>query len=76
MGPVSAANGVVYAGSMFDQKMYAFDAENGEILWTFTADGHVMSAPTIFNGKLLWGAGYSMVPGGEDNKLYIFGLPE
>ena len=30
--------GVIYAGS-YEDRVYALDAENGELLWTFKADG-------------------------------------
>ncbi|MBV1882223.1 MAG: PQQ-binding-like beta-propeller repeat protein [Pseudomonadales bacterium] len=77
MGPVSAANGVVYAGSMLDRAMHAYDAKTGKILFSYTADGHVNSAPTISNGRLFWGSGYQFIDqSGYDNKLIIFKLPD
>lgn len=71
MGPMTVANGVVFAGSM-DEKghMYAMDARNGTILWSFESGGSVMSAPSIADGVLYWGSGYST--GFNNNKLYAF----
>ena len=58
-GPVSVANGVVYAGSM-DPKGYmrALDAATGEILWSFPSGGSVASGPAIADGMVFWGSGY------------------
>lgn len=70
-GPLSVANGVVFAGSI-DGNMYALDASSGEILWSKKTDGSINSAPTISDGELYWGAGYPV--GFSDNKLYKFSL--
>ena len=58
-GPVSVANGVVYAGSM-DPKGYmrALDAVSGKILWSFASGGSVASGPAIADGMIFWGSGY------------------
>ncbi len=74
MGPITVANGVMYAGSMDPEgHMYAFDGATGAILWSFASGGSVMSAPSIVNGVLYWGSGYSI--GFNNNKLYAFTLP-
>jgi len=58
-GPVSVANGVVYAGAM-DPKGYmrALDAATGKILWSFASGGSVASGPAIADGMVFWGSGY------------------
>jgi polyvinyl alcohol dehydrogenase (cytochrome) len=58
-GPVSVANGVVYAGAM-DPKGYmrALDAATGKILWSFASGGAVASGPAIADGMVFWGSGY------------------
>jgi polyvinyl alcohol dehydrogenase (cytochrome) len=58
-GPVSVANGVVYAGSM-DPKGYmrALNAATGDILWSFPSGGSVASGPAIADGMVFWGSGY------------------
>ena len=73
-GAVSTANGVVYAGS-YSGNMYALDARAGRILWSFSSGGSVIDAPSIVNGSLFWGSGYSRIrPGTPNNKLFAFGL--
>jgi polyvinyl alcohol dehydrogenase (cytochrome) len=84
-GFLTAANGVVYAGSAegTGANMYALDASTGAVLWTFESGGSVFSAPAVVHGKLYWGSGYTRngaCPTGfntciANNKLYSFGLP-
>jgi polyvinyl alcohol dehydrogenase (cytochrome) len=84
-GFVTAANGVVYAGSAAGSggNMYALDAGSGAVLWTFESGGSVFSAPAVVHGRLFWGSGYTRngaCPNGFDtcvanDKLYAFGLP-
>ena len=73
MGPMTVANGVVFAGSMDREgHMHALDAATGEILWSFASGGSVMSAPSIDGGVVYWGSGYST--GFDNAKLFAFGL--
>jgi polyvinyl alcohol dehydrogenase (cytochrome) len=67
---------VMYAGSS-SGFMYALDAATGKILWSFASGGSVKSGPSIVDGVLYWGSGYSVASfGGEagGNKLYAFSL--
>ncbi len=74
-GPLTLANGLVYAGSMDREgHMYAMDAETGEILWSFESGGSVCAGPTVVNGNLYWGSGYRN--GFSNNRFYAFSLPE
>ena len=74
-GAVSVANGVVYAGS-YSGSMYALDAHTGNILWSFSSGGSVIDGPSIVDGTVYWGSGYSRIPPGiGNNKLYAFHLP-
>ena len=58
LGAVSVSNGVVYAGSMSGH-MYALDAENGKIGWTYLGAGSSNAGPAIDNdGAVFWGNGY------------------
>jgi polyvinyl alcohol dehydrogenase (cytochrome) len=60
MGPVSSANGVVFAGAMnATGSMYAFNAANGNILWSFESGASVISGPAIVDGNVYWGTGYT-----------------
>ena len=74
LGSVSVANGVVYAGS--DDAaghMYALDAKTGQVLWSFASGGSVIDGPSIVDGTLFWGSGYSR-NGTGNHKLYAFSL--
>jgi polyvinyl alcohol dehydrogenase (cytochrome) len=81
LGFVSAANGVVYAGSNAGtgQNMYALDGATGKILWGFASGGAVISGAAVVNGTVYWGSGYyiSTCPAaapscGNNDKLYAF----
>jgi len=88
LGFVSAANGVVYAGStaVSGNTMYALDAANGTILWRFASGGSVISGAAIVDGTVYWGSGYLFgcacpgLPtaqpcvGGQNNKVYAFSV--
>ena len=72
---MTVANGVFFAGSLSGD-MVALDASNGKLLWKFASGGSVVCGPSIVNGTLYWGSGYSMFGAGTDNnKLYAFSLP-
>ena len=82
LGPVSEADGVVYAGSMdpspTDPDMFALSASTGKILWAFPSGASVNSSPAIVNGVVYWGSGYSRLgpslPFSGNDKLYAFSL--
>ena len=79
LGPLSVANGIVYAGSMdtkaADPTMFALDATSGAILWSFAAGSSVNAAPAVVGNSLYWGAGYAHSSGTGNTKLYAFALP-
>jgi polyvinyl alcohol dehydrogenase (cytochrome) len=58
LGPVSVANGVVYAPSM-SGTMRALDAANGKTLWSFQAAGSVNTGAVVVDGVVYWGSGYN-----------------
>lgn len=74
LGYVSAANGVVYAGSKIAKgsNMYALNASTGAILWSFASNGQVRSGAAIVGDQVFWGTGYS---GGPNHRFYAFTLP-
>ena len=78
LGPVSSANGIVYAASMAKtgNEMYALDSATGAILWSFGAGSSVNAAPAIVDGSVYWGSGYSRsgVEGTGNTKLFGFTL--
>ena len=87
LGPVSVANGVVYASSFGGPvhffpgppnppapTMFALDAKDGKQLWQFTSGGSVNAGPAIVDGRVYWGSGYSNLGLGDPNgKLFAFG---
>jgi polyvinyl alcohol dehydrogenase (cytochrome) len=76
LGPVSVANGVVYAPSM-SGTMYALDAANGKTLWTYQAAGSVNTGASVVNGTVYWGDGYNhlFIPGWTGSTtFYAFSL--
>lgn len=84
LGPVSVANGVVYASSFGGQvgvpgssngkpTMFALDATTGAQLWSYSTPGSVNASPSIVDGSLYWGSGYSnLFLGDGDPHLYAF----
>jgi polyvinyl alcohol dehydrogenase (cytochrome) len=61
IGPLSTANGVVYAPSMSGH-MYALAAGSGEILWDQQGPGSSNAGAAIVDGTVYWGNGYSRLP--------------
>ena len=53
---VTAAAGRVYFGSSVDDSVRCLDANNGEVLWTFTTGGPVRVAPTIAHDHVYFGS--------------------
>jgi len=80
IGFVSAANGVVYGGSVATTgtNMYALDAATGKILWSFASGGSVTGGAAIVAGSVYWGSGYCgtecFTAPTNNNKVYAFGL--
>jgi polyvinyl alcohol dehydrogenase (cytochrome) len=77
LGPLTVANGVVYAGSMArdGDNMFALDAATGQVLWRFASGGSVNAGPAVVNGTVYWGSGYTNLHlGSQNNKLYAFDL--
>jgi polyvinyl alcohol dehydrogenase (cytochrome) len=74
-GAASVANGVLYVGS-YSGTMYAIDARNGNILWSFASGGSVIDGPSIVDGVVYWASGYKRyAPGTPNNKVCAFDLP-
>lgn len=78
-GPMAVANGVVYAPSTAGtgDNMFALNAANGAILWSFPSGGSVVAGAAIANGTVFWGSGYGKIrlPGFiGNNKFYAFSL--
>jgi polyvinyl alcohol dehydrogenase (cytochrome) len=76
VGQVSAADGVVYAGSSTGH-MYALNGATGHILWDFLGQGSSIAGPAIVNGVVYWGNGYARLgsTGTASTTFYAFALP-
>jgi polyvinyl alcohol dehydrogenase (cytochrome) len=76
-GPMTVANGVVYAPSMGAAKpcapepcapkrdlpnMFALDAATGKVLWSYSSGGSVNAGAVVADGVVYWGSGYSQLP--------------
>lgn len=80
LGPVSAAGGVVFGGSMDknagDATMFALNGATGAVLWTYTPGSTVIAGPAIVDNWVYWGAGYRRFGlGTPNNYLYAFSVP-
>ncbi len=74
-GALSVANGVLYGGSM-DGHMYAMDAATGAVLWSFQGIGASNAGPSVVNGVVYWGNGYSNFHEGKGSTtVYAFSVP-
>jgi polyvinyl alcohol dehydrogenase (cytochrome) len=81
LGPMTTANGVVYApsmaGSATSPNMFALDAATGSIRWSFAAGASVNAGASLANDTVYWGSGYSNlgISGFTgNNKFYAFTL--
>ncbi len=81
LGPVTVANGVVYAASMAGAAtaptMLALNAATGATVWQFASGASTIAGASIANDTIYWGSGYSNlgIPGFTgNNKLYAFTL--
>lgn len=77
-GPITVtgrgANKLVFAGSS-KGFIRAYDARSGKILWEFDTGGAVGGGPTVVDGVLYVGSGYTFLRIGKgNNKLYAFSL--
>lgn len=49
------AEGKVFVGTVTHQTVFAIDADNGKIVWHYTAGGRIDSSPTFYQGLVLFG---------------------
>lgn len=77
-GPVSVANGIVYACSLnpVGPNMIAMDAASGAIKWQYASGSSCLGGAAIVNGTVYWGTGYrTFAPlTTAGNKLFAFTL--
>ena len=79
IGPLSVADGVVFASSMASAAaaptMLALDAASGQTLWTYASGSSVNAGASIVDGTVYWGSGYTHlgIPGyTTNNKFFAF----
>lgn len=73
-GAVSTANGVVFGCNLDPNNgtMYALNAANGKVLWSFDSGGACSAGPAIADGVVFWGSGTSNGTG--PLKFFAFSL--
>ncbi len=54
-GTASYHDGVLYIGS-YDHNLYALEADNGNFIWKYAADGGIVSKPAINDDKVYFGS--------------------
>lgn len=60
-GPVTVANGVVFAGSTNAKgPIYAIDARTGKIMWSYQTGASVNGGISVSNGCIYVGHGYTL----------------
>ncbi|KAL5722666.1 hypothetical protein ACHQM5_006157 [Ranunculus cassubicifolius] len=71
-GPVTVANSVVFAGSDDPEgAIFAIDARNGKILWSYDTGATVHGGASVSNGCIFIGHGYSVNAG--DSPIFTSG---
>ncbi|KAK1567485.1 hypothetical protein Q3G72_012734 [Acer saccharum] len=60
-GPVTLANGVLFAGSTHGKgQIYAMNAKTGKVLWSYDTGGTVYGEMSVRNGCIYIGNGYTV----------------
>lgn len=72
--PVSAVPGVAFVGTS-DAVMTALDTATGKPLWTFKPPDKTACGPSIVNGRVIWGYGFSLFGGPGKGGVISFTLP-
>ena len=79
IGPLTAADGVVFvssmAGSPTAPTMLALNAATGQTLWTYASGSSVNAGAAVADGVVYWGSGYAHlgIPGFTGNdKFFAF----
>jgi polyvinyl alcohol dehydrogenase (cytochrome) len=70
---VSGANGVVFGCNLSATgTMYALNAQNGNVLWSFNSGAPCGAGPSVADGVVYWGSGTFV--GNGAHKVFAFGL--
>jgi polyvinyl alcohol dehydrogenase (cytochrome) len=71
--PVSAVRGVAFVGTDAGT-LAALDTRTGARLWTHAAPTKTGCGPSIVNGRVLWGYGFTLFAGAGDGGVVSFGV--
>jgi polyvinyl alcohol dehydrogenase (cytochrome) len=71
--PVSAVPGLAFVGTT-EGALLAVDAETGEERWRHEVPGPVGAGPTVIDGNVLWGYGYTLFGPPGEGGLINFGV--
>jgi polyvinyl alcohol dehydrogenase (cytochrome) len=71
--PVSGAPGIAFVGTT-NGALLALDAENGEELWRGEAPDQTGAGPSIVDGNVLWGYGFTLFEGPGEGGLISFSI--
>jgi polyvinyl alcohol dehydrogenase (cytochrome) len=80
VGPPSAADGVVFVGSMASTEANCSRSKLSPAgSWSYRAEGSVNAGPAIVGGVVYWGSGYARFGSAEptwttSHKLYAFSI--
>jgi polyvinyl alcohol dehydrogenase (cytochrome) len=72
-GPVGAVPGVAFVGSDAGT-LAALDVRTGAQLWSHMAPARTGCGPSIVNGRVLWGYGFTLFSGPGDGGVISFAL--
>ena len=80
-GAVATAGGIVFIGATADEKMRAFDANTGEVLWEYQMSYAGCATPAVFeqNGKqyvVICAGGGPKTPVRSGDAVLAFALPD
>jgi outer membrane protein assembly factor BamB len=71
-GPVSLANGVIFAGSTIRKgPIYAVEAKTGKVLWSYQTGATVYGGVSVGNGCIYLGNGYMVSVGALINPSFM-----
>ncbi|KAL9343558.1 hypothetical protein Peur_063989 [Populus x canadensis] len=74
-GPVSLANGVIFAGSTLRKgPIYAVEAKTGKVLWSYQTGATLYGGVSVGNGCIYLGNGYTMHAGSGNGSGVLINL--
>ena len=71
--PIGAVRGVAFVGTDAGT-LAALDTRTGDVLWSYTAPARTGCGPSIVDGRVLWGYGFTLFSGPGPGGLLSFTL--